>query len=173
VGAVLLFGFLFKAYEALFFRKETAGHRYEVWPSNGEPMHRMERLIHRISRLNIFVLGSFVLIFVLGLWAMPHLLSELGRQSTAIIMRYKWVVLSIAAVFLGLVIWIIFLRYLLARKAIEAQADVEKYRLQLELMGGNPPNPQLSGPESARLSLPQLEISETTRTDKKRRSAFS
>jgi hypothetical protein len=166
VGAVLLFGFLFKAYETLFFRKEAVGHRHEAGTSNGEPTHRMERLIHRISRLNIFVLGSLVLMFALGLWAVPHLLSEFGRQSAAIIGSYKWVVLSIAAIFLGLVIWIIFLRYLLARRAIEAQAEVEKYRLQLKLMGGHPAQPQLPGPETTRLPLPQREISAATRSAK-------
>ncbi|MGD9189519.1 MAG: hypothetical protein PVI89_14960 [Desulfobacteraceae bacterium] len=173
VGAVLLFGFLFKAYETLFFRKETAVHRHEAEPPNGEPRHRMEHLIHRISRLNIFVLGSLVLMFALGLWAVPHLLTEFGRQSAAIIGRYKWVALSIAAIFLGLVIWIIFLRYLLARRAIEAQAEVEKYRLQLELMGGHPAQPQLPGPEPTRLSPPRRNISETTRSDKERFPASS
>jgi hypothetical protein len=171
VGAVLLFGFLFKAYETLFFRKEPDRKRREAEPSRDESEHQLERLIHRISRLNIFVLGSLVLMFAMGLWAVPQLLSEFGRQSMALIARYKWVVLSIAAIFLGLVIWIIFLRYRLARKAIETQAEVEKYRLQLELMGGHPTQPQLTGPKSSRLALPQQDVSNRSKSDKDRFTA--
>lgn len=173
VGAVLLFGFLFKAYETLFFRRETAGHRQDIDPSGGESEHRLERLIHRISRLNIFVIGSLVLMFALGLWAVPHLLSEFGRQSVTLIVRYKWVVLSIAAIFLGLVIWIIFLRYRLARRAIETRAEVEKYRLQLELMGGHSTQPQLPDSRTSRLALPQQDTADTPRPDKKRFPASS
>jgi len=36
-------------------------------------------------------------------------------------------------VLVGMVIWIIYLRYLLAKKSIESQTEVNKYRLQLEM----------------------------------------
>jgi hypothetical protein len=36
-----------------------------------------------------------------------------------------------------MVIWIIYLRYLLAKKSIESQAEVNKYRLQLEMASDN------------------------------------
>ena len=35
-------------------------------------------------------------------------------------------------VFLGLFIWIIYLRYLLAKTTIDRQAEIDKYRLRLE-----------------------------------------
>ena len=38
---------------------------------------------------------------------------------------------------LALVIWIIYLRYLLARKTIESQVEVDKFRLQLEMAPEN------------------------------------
>lgn len=120
--------------------------------------------------MNIFAIGGFVLLFALGLWAVPHLLAEFGRNGVAIIIRYKWVAMGIVGVFLGLVIWIIFLRYLLARKAIETQADVEKYRLQLELMGSPPSTPQLAASGEPRLSLPQKTTTETPPADKDGRS---
>jgi hypothetical protein len=123
IGAVLLFGFFVKAYEALFFggaRLPEAASRVQ-----DESADRLDRLMGRVSRLNIFAIGGFVLLFALGLFAVPHLLAEFGRHGVAVISKYRWVVLGIVAVFLGLVIWIIFLRYLLARKAIETQADVE------------------------------------------------
>ena len=37
-----------------------------------------------------------------------------------------------AAAFLGTVLWIIYLRFLLAKKAIDSQVEIDKYRLRLE-----------------------------------------
>jgi hypothetical protein len=151
IGAVLLFGFFVKAYEALFF----GGARLPGAASGdqAESTDRLDRLIGRVSRLNIFAIGAFVLLFALGLFAVPHLLAEFGRLGVAVISKYRWVALGIVAVLLGLVVWIIFLRYLLARKAIETQADVEKYRLQLELLGSPESPPQLPAADRPRLEL--------------------
>jgi hypothetical protein len=153
IGAVLLFGFFVKAYEALFF----GGARIPVTasPDQAESADRLERLIGRVSRLNIFAIGGFVLLFALGLFAVPHLLAEFGRNGVAVISKYRWVALGVVGVFLGLVIWIIFLRYLLARKAIETQADVEKYRLQLEMLGKSESPPRLATTDRPQLELPQ------------------
>ncbi|MEJ2156620.1 MAG: hypothetical protein P8X96_14870 [Desulfobacteraceae bacterium] len=89
----------------------------------------------------------------------------------AVIARYKWVALGIVGVFLGLVVWIIFLRYLLARKAIETQADVEKYRLQLELMGNQQHRPQIAGSGAPQLPQPRGTLSDPTQTDEDNRPA--
>jgi len=153
IGAVLLFGFFVKAYEALFFKSEP--YADAASGTRDSSTDRLDRLITRLGRLNIFAIGGFVLLFALGLFAVPHLLSEFGRHGVAVISKYRWVAFGLGGVFLGLVIWIIFLRYLLARKSIEAQADVEKYRLQLELLGKHDHTPQLTAPDRPQLELPQ------------------
>jgi len=163
IGAVLLFGFFIKAYETLFFKND--GHANTPPPPQDSSTDLLDRMIARISRLNIFVIGAFVLLFALGLFAVPNLLSEFGRYVVPVISKYRWVVLAIIAVFLGLMIWIIFLRYLLARKAIEAQADMEKYRLQLELLGKDDAVPQLTLPDQI-LQLPQPATSDPPATEK-------
>jgi hypothetical protein len=48
------------------------------------------------------------------------------------LIRYKWIFLAVASIFTTVVLWIIYLRYLLAKKAIESQVEVDKYRIQLE-----------------------------------------
>jgi hypothetical protein len=161
IGAVLLFGFFIKAYETLFFRKDVDLAKEEKRQPTDPSADRLDHLLHRVGRLNIFAIGGFVLLFALGLWAVPHLLSEFGRHGIALIIRYKWAVLAMVGVFLGFVAWIVFLRYLLARKAIEAQADVEKYRLQLELMGGHQSPPQLAGTEKPQPALPHTGAADT------------
>ncbi len=155
IGAVLLFGFFVKAYEALFFGGESRPAGADATAAGDAPSDRLDRLLNRVGRMNIFAIGAFVLLFALGLWAVPHLLAEFGRNGVAVITRFKWVALGIVGIFLGLVVWIIFLRYLLARKAIETQADVEKYRLQLELMGGQHPLPRIEGGGAPRLPQPR------------------
>ena len=163
IGAVLLFGFLIKAYEALFFGTDP-----DLDPKTrkaGEPADRLGRLLMRVDRMSIFAIGGFVLVFVLGLWVVPHLLAEFGRHGVAVIIRYKWAFLGVVAVFLGLVVWIIFLRFLLARRAIEAQADVEKYRLQLEMMGGQHAAPQLPAAHRPQLEFGRHPLEESTDDD--------
>jgi hypothetical protein len=166
IGAVLLFGFFIKAYEALFFRKDGGLANGPKKESTDPSADRLDHMLHRVGRMNIFAIGGLVLLFAIGLWAVPHLLSEFGRHGVALIIRYKWVALALVAVFLGFVAWIVFLRYLLARKAIETQADVEKYRLQLELMGGYQSSPQLAGAEKPQLALPQKSLSDPEPSDK-------
>jgi hypothetical protein len=166
IGAVLLFGFFVKAYEALFFSGEGRSAGGDAAVAGDAASDRLDRLLNRVGRMNIFAIGGFVLLFALGLWAVPHLLAEFGRNGVAIITRYKWVALGMAGIFLGLVVWIIFLRYLLARKAIETQADVEKYRLQLELMGDRSATPQLTASGAPRLSLPQETITDPPSAEK-------
>jgi hypothetical protein len=151
IGAMLLFGFFVKAYEALFFGgTRLPGAASQVQP---ESTDRFDRLMGRVNRLNIFAIGGFVLLFAVGLFAVPHVLAEFGRHGIAVISKYRWVVLAMVAVFLGLVVWIIFLRYLLARKAIETQGDVEKYRLQLEMLGKSETPAQLPQDHRPRLEL--------------------
>jgi hypothetical protein len=163
IAAVLLFGFFIKAYETLFFKNDV--HANTPPPPQDSSTDLLDRMVTRVSRLNIFVIGAFVLLFALGLFAVPNLLSEFGRYAVPVISKYRWVVLAIIAVFLGLIIWIIFLRYLLARKAIEAQADMEKYRLQLELLGNQDEVAQLTLPDEM-LQLPPSAPSDPPATDK-------
>jgi hypothetical protein len=169
IGAVLLFGFFVKAYEALFFKSES--YPETDAETRETSTDRLGRLITRVGRLNIFAIGGFVLLFALGLFAVPHLLSEFGRHGAAVISKYRWVAIGLVVVFLGLVIWIIFLRYLLARKSIEAQADVEKYRLQLELLGKHEQTPQLSALDRPQLELPRTPPNDLKTEQKRDRSA--
>ncbi len=131
VGAVLLLAFFAKAYEVIFLRGEPAAHVAAA--DAGEPAGRLSRVLWRISRLNIFIIGGMVFLLAFGIWALPQLLTELGRYGVETVARYKWAVLGGLATFLGLVVWIVYLRYLLAGKAIEGQIEVEKYRMQLEM----------------------------------------
>ena len=134
VGAILLFAFAVQAYLSLFHKEQNLG-EYDVKKNEFE--YRFEKVITTISRLNIFTIGFLVLLGVFSYWVVPNLVVHVGRLGVETMTRYKWIFLSFGIVFLGLVIWIIYLRYLLAKRAIDSHAEIDKYRLQLEFDHGN------------------------------------
>ena len=134
IGAILLFAFAVQAYLSLFYKEQSSG-EYDV--KKNEYEYRFEKVIAAVSRFNIFTIGFLVLLGVLSYWVVPNLLVHAGRLGVETLARYKWIFLSFGMVFLGLIIWIIYLKYLLAKKAIDRHAEIDKYRLQLEFDHGN------------------------------------
>jgi len=130
VGIVLLFGFVVRAYTTLFYREEQKPD--DVGFNKHEYEYRFEKIIAAISRFNIFTIGFLVLLAVFFYWVIPDMITTIGRVGVDTLIQYKWIFLSTGIIFLGMIIWIIYLRYLLAKKAIESQTEVDKYRLQLE-----------------------------------------
>ncbi len=141
VGVVLLFGFAVKAYLALFYgegkKKGITG------SSETEYASGFEKVIARISRFNIFTIGVLVFLSVMAYWILPNMILYAGRAGIETITRYKWVFMAGTVLLIGLVIWVIYLRYLLAKKTIESQVEVDKYRLQLEFNQNTDPDLQL------------------------------
>jgi len=134
VGAILLFAFAVQAYLSLFYKEKNSG-EYDV--KKNEYEYRFEKAIAAISRFNIFTIGFLVLLGVFAYWVVPNLIVHVGKLGVETLTRYKWIFLSFGVVFLGLIIWIIYLKYLLAKKAIDSHAEIDKYRLQLEFDHGN------------------------------------
>ena len=130
VAAFLLFAFIVRAYQSLFLKEEKITD--ETDSKRTEYEYRFEKIIAAISRFNIFIIGFLVFLAVFLYWVIPNLLVYIGRTGTETIMQYKWVFLAVGIVFLCLFIWIIYLRYLLAKKTIDRQAEIDKYRLRLE-----------------------------------------
>jgi hypothetical protein len=129
IGAILLFAFAVQAYLSLFY-KEPKLAEYNV--EKNEYEYRFEKVIAAVTRFNIFTIGFLVLLGVLSYWVVPNLIVHVGRLGVETLTRYKWIFLSFGMVFLGLIVWIIYLKYLLAKKAIDSHAEIDKYRLQLE-----------------------------------------
>jgi hypothetical protein len=135
VGLILLFGFLVKAYAALFLEEDDAS---ESADRQEGVQGRLEQVLHRIGRFNIFTIGFLIFLAVFAYWVVPNTLAYIGKVGIETLTRYKWVVLGICAAFLALAVWIIYLRYLLAKKSIEARAEVDKHRLELEYAQNQP-----------------------------------
>lgn len=141
VGGVLLFAFVVRAYLALF-HGETL--RSADGPPPDAPLPasegRLEGLLLRVSRFNIFIIGFLALMGVFAYWVVPNLVAFMGRMGVEALVRYKWFFIAVAAVALGIVLWMVYLRYLLAKQAIASRTEVEKYRLELEYTRETPAN---------------------------------
>ena len=130
VGAMLLFAFFVRTYQSLFYKEEKMPHDPDLKEKEYE--YRFEKIIAAISRFNIFAIGFLIFLAVFLYWVIPDLIVYLGRVGTESVTRYKWIFLSAAVIFLGLIVWMIYLRYLLAKKTIDSHMEIKKYRMQLE-----------------------------------------
>jgi hypothetical protein len=96
----------------------------------------MDAVLQKMGRLNILTIGFILFLVVIGYWIIPNLIGQLARVGVETIGTYKWFFLGGAGVLMGFFIWIVYLRYLLAKKQVENQAVLDKFRLQLEFDRG-------------------------------------
>ena len=135
VGAMLLFAFFVRTYQSLFYKEEKIDPGPDL--KGKEYEYRFEKIIAAISRFNIFAIGFLIFLAVFLYWVIPDLIVYLGRVGTETVTRYKWIFLSATVIFLALIVWTIYLRYLLAKRTIDNQMEIKKYQVQLEYDKGN------------------------------------
>ncbi len=130
LGMFLFFAFILKAYEALFYGEEAKGNARDTQTSRYET--RLEKIIGGVNRFNIFVIAVVAFLAVMAYWVLPNLLIYVGEVSLDTIMRFKWIILLVGFLAFGLLVWVIYLKYLLAKKSMDSQVEVDKHRLELE-----------------------------------------
>jgi hypothetical protein len=137
IGFILILGFIVRAW-AVFFKGDKADWNMEA-PSdpdaannNGEPgANVLERLIDKVSGLNVFVLG-FVILSILFLYlVLPDMILFLSRAGIDTIVRFHWFFIAAALAMTGIFVWFIYLKYLIAKKTIESRTEIEKIKLQI------------------------------------------
>jgi hypothetical protein len=132
IGVILLFAFTVKAYASLFYGDTYLNKSGTREGSKIQPRTEFERIIAAISSFNIFTIGFLILLAVLMFWIIPNFVTYSLTAILDTLIRFKWVLLGAAVVFVGLIVWVVYLKYLLAKRGIDNQAEVEKMRLQLE-----------------------------------------
>ncbi len=137
VGGILLFAFVVKAYLAIFYEDRLKEHDAALSPADDASI--LERFLLRVSHYNIFIIGFLVLLGIMAYWVVPNFIVYISQLGVETLMRYRWFFIALAVVALGLLIWVIYLRYLLARKSIESRTELEKHRLELEYKHGQAP----------------------------------
>jgi hypothetical protein len=138
VGAVLLFGFIIRAYLAIVYGDNLTREVRLSGPDSSASQTRLQKMVSRANRINIFVIGVVVFLMAAGYWIIPNMVSYLGKAGLDTAIRYKWIFLPMAVILIVIVVWIIYLRYLLAKQAIQSQAEVSKYQLALTMQKTDP-----------------------------------
>ena len=143
IGVILLFAFVVKAYVSLFYGEEAARSKSPDGKT-GPYESEFEKIVATISSFNIFTIGFLLLLAVFMYWVLPNMVTYIGRVSVDTLIRFKWVFIAAGGVVVGLFVWIIYLRYLLAKRSIDNQAELEKARLQLEYQRDPGPRARLT-----------------------------
>lgn len=142
VGAVLLIAFIFRATVSLLHGDSRTADDVHIPDDAGH--NRFEKTLTRIARFNIFTIGFLIFAAIFLYWVIPNVITYAGKVGIETITRYKWIFLSVGILFAALVVWIIYLRYLLAKKSIESQTEIKKYQLQIDAGRASPPPLQLN-----------------------------
>jgi hypothetical protein len=131
IGVMMLFAFVVQAYLVIFHGDKVAKTESGLVNESGTET-KLESLLDRIGRMNIFNIGFLVFIGVISYWIIPNMLTYLGHIGIDFFIQYKWVFIALVVILFCVGLWIIYLRYLLASKSIDSHIEVEKHRLSLE-----------------------------------------
>lgn len=134
MALALLIAFVVRVYLTLLYGDETAkAEDIAGSPTGKKGVGAIFQSVHGIS---VFHIGFLIVLAVLLFWVVPNFLQDFAQVSMTAISEYKWFFLG-TATFLGLVtIWIIYLRYKLSRQMLDNQLDIEKFRLERQLLLG-------------------------------------
>ena len=161
IGVILLFAFVVKAYVSLFYGEEDKKSPEAGKSKIDYQLGEFEKIVRTVNSFNIFTIGFLILLGVFMYWVLPNMVAYIGRVSVETLIRFKWVLVAGAAVVVGLFAWIIYLRYLLAKRSIDNQAELERARLELEFGQGGAVPMQLEYQQNGS-TAPMVEWSEKT-----------
>jgi hypothetical protein len=148
IGAMMLFAFIVKAYLVIFHgEKVTDGDSSGPVQDTGNET-RLESTLDRIGRMNIFNIGFLVFIGGISYWIIPNVLTYLGHIGTDFFIQYEWVFFVMVGIVICVCLWVIYLRYLLAKKSIQSQTELQKHRISLEYNAADDQVLQIEGPSS-------------------------
>ena len=130
VGLVLLLGFVLKAVMTFIRGSEEPDGASDKTPEGKG--NKIDNLFFRISRFNIFIIGFLIFAAVFLYWVLPNLITFIARTGMETIVDFKWFFLAVVGAVFSLFAWFMYMKYKLAHKSMEAQAEIRKYELQLE-----------------------------------------
>jgi hypothetical protein len=133
VGLTLLMAFLVRAYLSLLYgnKAEQPG---EVGSESGSTKTSLSSMLHLFRNFSIFHIGFFLVLAVLILWMVPNFIQDFATVSIAAIKEFQWFFLGLALFVAFLIIWIVYLRYKLSKQMLENQLDLEKFRVEKQLL---------------------------------------
>ncbi len=163
IGMMLLFGFVVRAYVSLFYGEARSKDETDASQKDkhSDEETRLEKILNRISRHNIFIIGGIILMGLFVYWVIPNLITDIGKLGIDTIIRFKWFFLGAFTLFSIIIIWLLYLRYLLAKKSIESRTEIDKHRIQLEMSRASDVANQLEYNPAAMQAIPATTYEES------------
>ena len=157
IGMMLLFGFVVRAYVSLFYGDKGSGDKTDASQKDkrSDEETKLEKILSRISRHNIFIIGGIVLMGLFAYWVIPNLITDIGKLGVDTIIRFKWFFLGAFTLFSAIIIWLLYLRYLLDKKSIDSRTEIDKHRIQLEMSRASDVANQLEYNPAATQAIPE------------------
>jgi len=144
IGLVLLVSFLVRVYLSLLYGEEKEESEESL--GEAETRNRFGALYSSFRRFSVFHAGFMALVAVLLFWIVPNFLQDFTKVSVAAIKEYKWFFMGIAVFMAILITWVIYLRYRISKQMLDNQLDLEKFRVEKQLLIQSETSPLLAGP---------------------------
>lgn len=148
LGLILLLYFLVRVWMILLNGREMdAAH-----PARGADKTRMDSFLSASRNISIVHVGFAIVGVMLVFWLIPSFLGDVFKAGFDTVKDYPWFFVGLAVFAGGLLCWVIYLRYRLSKQLLDNQLEIEKYRIQKELLahGGTPllasPDAQAAAP---------------------------
>ncbi|MBF0572837.1 MAG: hypothetical protein HQK69_03650 [Desulfamplus sp.] len=89
-------------------------------------------IMDQISRLNIFIIGFFVISGLMLYLVIPDMLSFLAKAGIETLLNFKWFFIALFAGCFFLFAWFMYMKYQLAKKSMDSQTEIRKYEIKME-----------------------------------------
>lgn len=138
LGFTLMFAFIITAFSAIVGKKQKEPEEADDKDKTGttEPRGKVDQFVAQVNRMNIFILGAGIFLVVLAFWILPNVVALIGHTGIEIISQYRWFFAVAGIAILLIFAWFLYLRYLLAKKALEAETHIREYQLSLNRLPG-------------------------------------
>lgn len=121
------------------------GNPKEETPEGTEPgKTRLSTFLTVSKNFSTIGVGFLIVTSMLILWLIPSILSDVAKSFLGAVKDYPWFFIGVSVFVGGLLVWVIYLRYRLSGQMLENQVEIEKYRIQSQMLGQSPAAPLLT-----------------------------
>lgn len=138
IGLILLISFLVRVYMALMYGEEEDEPAMASESAGHGGFVRVVSFFRSMQRFSIFSLGFIIVLGVLVLWLVPNAIGQFVVIGIQAVREFKWFFLGVAIFLAVVILWIIYLRYRLSKTYMENQLQLEKFRMQQQLLTASP-----------------------------------
>jgi hypothetical protein len=146
LGLILLVAFIVRAYLSLLYGDKAD--KDKKTDSKGAEQDTIGSFLGFFRNLSIFHIGFLTIVAVLVFWIVPNFVQDFAKLSMTAIREFSWFFAGVAVFLALVVVWIIYLRYKLSKQMLENQLNLEKFRVEKQLLLESKPHQLLPNPGS-------------------------